>query len=575
MSFLSASRTILGCFLLIVGCFSASAASQQCKQSYSLEIKTHTQFSFGQSNRSYHILRANMALKQFAASDTGSWFGLQLTEVEQKLDNQVLQQEPILSLPFKFHRTYAGQIDQFQFSQNLTKEQQDRLKGLAFYLQFTDKKSQQQLSVQEVDTIGELTAEYSWQAPVLIKRKQAYINLANASTVSQPIEKFEVIKSKHQITPDDCLVERILGSETLLATGKNKQLSMQTQQTYRLFKLEKLTNADLFFLTADINTWPKLVEPEKHLTTDELAKLRKQMLSQLAYLDLAQIDTADLANWLLQFDPVLDSLHQLIMEQKFSDAANMRLFNALGLLDSVNSQSLLIGIIETDLFSENNRFRALRALSQGQKALTADITERLVVLLGEQDFAGSEAMHGATIMTLGALVARRQNNEHSQTLETALTNKLAGETNSRKQAALVASLGNTANEKHTDTLAKYTQVQSDHVRANAAFSLGQIGGEKAHNLLSGMLQAESSDRVHKALFSALGNFSMNSAEIDKVSELAVNSSSEQTRAAAIKALAKQTQQKQQVTTHLKQMMKSEKSRKNFALAAKSLVALDK
>ncbi|NVK23501.1 MAG: HEAT repeat domain-containing protein [Gammaproteobacteria bacterium] len=587
-------------------------SSAVCHSSYQVKVTTQTEFLFKQASVTRHKLSSFLSMKplsntlknlptkvKLADGATAKWWGLQLTDVQQLANQQAVPEELIYSLPFAVLRTSEGELIDFRFPVKVTPTDQDKLKGAAFYLQFPTGE-QQVVAVpqrKESDTIGQYLVNYSTELTgtessvanyleqnknsdehlfVFEKSKQSYLDTSNVKSgqnVKTIIDKIDVVDSRQIITANSCWLQSTRGRESLKITSLGAGYNMETNQAYSVIKMPKLVDSLLWQLPDDFNLWHLRESEEVALTPAELKALALKMKQDLAALDLLQLRGSELGEWLKQFEPVIGQMAILIKSGMFNDQEKMRVFNALGQMDTPNGNQLLVDLMVDPELDGTDRFRAIRAITTGESALTAELKNALVDSLLSDDFPGEADLKSAAMMTLGAVIQRRTPNEESEELLTEITNSLSASSSERDQAALVASLGNSTRESVVSTLKTYSSSNSPYVRANVAASLGQVGNDDAHELLSGMLHSESDPKTQQAIIGAASRFELSEHDINKVANIAASSKSERTRGNAIKAIANQKHQSLLAQQQLKTLMKTEKSRKNFVLAAKSITAL--
>lgn len=576
----------------------------ECQQSFRLKVITNTDFTFQGNQSTRHKLTAYLSTKKIVstkklesgkktAAETeaqehppGQWWAMQLTQVTQTANGQPVPNDPVYDLPFAMLRDPQGHIVDYYFPGVVTADQQNILKGLTQYFQFPDELTGPQLRRKETDVNGELEAIYRYEtapesrltktdknAEFLLKKQKLHY-LAVPDNSQQALSKLDVKLSEQSIVPGACWLEETRGRETLEAKGINNAFNMLTTQTFSLVKAPKLADSLLWSLPADAGDW-RIGQNAKALTDAERKALAKKFEAMLKQLDITAYSGGELSELLLQYDEVIEVIQPLLLGQQFSDAQQKRLFNALGLLDSKNGNALLVELINNAELDETNRFRAMRAISNGTSPLTSALTNQLMALLQNEDFVATEALHGAAIMSLGAIIQRREKNPHSEELLIAISQKLTPSLPDAQRAALVASLGNSTSQQVIEEVVAYANDNAQRVRANVARSLGQIGGEKAYEVLGSMLYSETGQQAQQAVLGAIAQFELEPGQVNRVSQLAKTSPSERTRGLAITALAQQSHQKEQVKVELQSIMKQETSRQNFKKAAKALVQLNK
>ena len=150
-----------------------NASVNSCEASYQLKTNSQSKFTFQQASVTRHKFNSFFSMKPLSNTIenlptkvklpegvVASWWGFQLTEVTQQANRQPLPEELIYSLPFAVLRTSEGNIVDFRFPVDISVEEQDKLKGFTYYLQFPIQQSAitSSYSRKEYDGIGEFTA---------------------------------------------------------------------------------------------------------------------------------------------------------------------------------------------------------------------------------------------------------------------------------------------------------------------------------------------------------------------------------------------------------------------------------
>lgn len=567
----------------------------ECQHSYQLKIKTRTEFEFQGNAVTRHNLEGKLSIRKLKPSTVptkpGQWWGLQLTEGFQKANGQQAPLDPIYAIPFALLKDPKGRIQDFYFPGDWDKDQTDQLKGLAYYLQF----SLESATREEQDTIGRFTTDYdvtpakttnnsSNQHKEIIKTKKAYLDFSNVSNTKRTspsnsnrsnngaFNEVNITDSEQRITTSECWFKSSRGKESLEITGFNNSYVMETHQSFKILALPNQVPAELWLLPANHQLW-QIKKETKELSDEELKAIEEELTQVLKSTDILTMNGRQLASFLEQFDPAINTILDLIQDKQFSDSELKRLFNALGHLDTPNSNQLLMTAISEADLNEENRFRAMRAITQGTTPITLALKEQMIDLLQTQNFIGSDALRGSAIMSLGAVIQRREHNEHSDDVLYAIQGQMTTDTSPNERAAIAASLGNTGDERVLKTLAQFATDEHDRVRANVATSFGQIAHPEAKQILSDMLKREADNKPKQAAVNALRNFKLNSSEITSVEQVAKSSKSERTRRYAIQTLGAQTEHSEQIKSAMKRVMKTETSKRNFVQAAKILTQL--
>ncbi len=141
----------------------------QCLRSFDVRINTQTEFDFGDKSHTHHNLTGQLTLVPVTHSTLPpnlTWWALQMTDVKQVGNGVVMNHDATYELPFAVGLNAQSHIDQFYFPVKLPEQEQDKLKGLAYYFQFANleelrEKSPDNYARVERDTIGLSSARYA------------------------------------------------------------------------------------------------------------------------------------------------------------------------------------------------------------------------------------------------------------------------------------------------------------------------------------------------------------------------------------------------------------------------------
>lgn len=527
-----------------------------CSSQYDFNISTETTFNYNQiknQGQQTHInLSGQLTVKEALFKSELGWWAIKADNVSSG-SGEVTSELKQYTIPFAFKLTEKGLISDFWFSTLLSEQEQAQLKGLAYYFQF--QRDPKRKLVLEQDTLGKYEATYAFEGDIIKLNKQTYKLPQKKEDALQTIQ---VVFSEHKIIPDGCFFIERKGEESLIFNTKSNSLNLKVAQNAHFTLIKQPYSSLLFSLPAEINNWPK---SNKTLTKAELAELEKALKQLMFENDLTKVPAYQLAQQLSEFDAVISTLSNVLLGGKITNSEQMRLFNALGQLDSANSQLLLGRLLIEAEKDPLMQFRALRALSQGQNPLSHELASILKTQI-EIGFTSLDSeVTSSFYMTIGAMLNSRQPNHQSQQLHTALSEQLALETNSTTQSALITSLGNSRDEQHFAQIDSYINDTNKRVQKASFRALGMLQTPQAYESLEKQLTKQT-DNNQEALLNALAHYQLKSSASDTVLSIAVNNPNEKSRYAAIQALANQSDQ-----TGLKQTLKaalhSETSRRNF------------
>ncbi|WP_125779552.1 HEAT repeat domain-containing protein [Pseudoalteromonas rubra] len=535
-------------------------AGTLCQPQYQFDIQTQTSFDYIKLQSAPQMstvhLQGKLSLKVAKKGDEKNWWAIKADQVA------AVQGKTRIPLPsyehaFAFKLTDKGLISDFYFAAELDQQTQDKLKGLAYYLQYQRDISQVS---KEPDTLGQYQPAYQQADKQLKMVKQHYSDFDR--TVLTTFNRIEVLDSAHLITPDSCFLAHREGHEALALSGTD--LRFGSQQNYTLTRVAQTFNTPLYELDDDLTRWQ---HTEVELSEAEKTRLAAELQQLITGQDITQIDAHTLSILLKKYDAVIGTLAPLMLSGTLNDKAQMRLFNALGQLDSATSQHLLSRLLQAEK-QPLTQFRALRALTQGNAPLSQQATDMLLEMLVNGFSTLDAEVESSFYMTLGILLNNRDTSATSAQISQAITEQIALGENEGKTANLLSALGNSRDPQHEPLLAAHLSDNSARIEKASIRALGMMKTDTAYQNLEQHF-FKSPERNKKALLSALGNYQMSAKTSDTVLNMAVNEQDDAVRLAAIKALATQ-KQKDGLKPILRQALKNETSRRNFKAIIKLL-----
>jgi len=499
-----------------------------------------------------------------SSAASGQWWGV-------KADNLTLSSQgeaandPDYQIPFALLRDESGLISQFWFNKHTTSEQQDKLKGLVYSLQIQHPPFAVAV---ENDGVGQYRVSYQLRDDQITKEKTAY----QLSVKQQrAIDSVDIISSHSNAQLNSCWLERLESKEQLHFRQFDDNYQLQVQQHYLLAPLLQPIATSLWQLPIDKSLWKTKKAPPLSRQAREV--LTQNFISFLTKSSLIEIAAHDLAKQLSQFDQVLDTLFPLLMDNNFSDKDNARLYHALGLLDSANSQIFLAQVMASDDFDEVNKFRAMQSLVQGAGKLDPT-AYRLLVELMDQGISQDQSLNDALIFAAGSMVQFRQDDPLMLELQDKLRADLVNAPTPHARATLITSLANTNNSDNINDIVPYSQHNDQQVRRSVAKSFANLQSDQVFNVLGQMFEQESSTRVKTAIINSLGHYPLTTKMINHIKDQAKQSNDHALRRASINAMTKQIKSNPQVKNDLRQLLGSEKSRQNFEAIVNAINAKD-
>ncbi|TMN87558.1 hypothetical protein CWB72_14855 [Pseudoalteromonas phenolica] len=539
----------------------SAQAYAQCQTQFNFDIKTYTSFDYSKLNSAAQTtqvdLQGVLSVKPAVKGEDKNWWAVKADQV--KIVQGITQvPAPSYQTAFAFKLNEHGLISDFHFTDRLDDQTQQKLKGLAYYLQYQTRLADIK---PEQDTLGTYKADYKLTDSKISFTKTRYE--LDKDVALNSFNQVDILHSEHTVEPSSCFMTLREGSEELDLVGQD--LTFHSKQRYLITQLKTPVATDLFNMHVDLEQWQtQAIE----LTEDEKARLAAELKAFLTQQDITQIDAYTLSLLLKKYDAVLGTLRDVFVTQLLSDNAQMRLFNALGQLDTEASQLLLSNLLVDTEKLPVTQFRALRALTQGETALTQQATDTLLLLLNDGFLSLDSEVQSSFYMTLGILLNNRADSPAAQQLAQAITEQITLGENEAKTADLITALGNSRDEQHVALIEEHLTDVSPRIEKASIRALGMMQSEEAYSNLEKHF-SKHSGRNTKALVTALGNYQMQPKTSDSVLNIAVNDDDDNVRYAAINALAKQENQKG-IKQTLRMALKTEKSKRNFKAIIKLL-----
>jgi hypothetical protein len=560
---------------LCAGCltFNATAATDtHCQTQYQLWLDTRTQSALS-SLPSQLVMQARLSIKhvqQQQQKQQPGWWAIKADDVKLSSQGQTAG-DADYEYAFAIRLDTSGQIRQFWFADGVPAAAQEKLQGLAYYFQYSP---QPETSLQqERDALGEYTASYRWQAPVLRMQKQHY--QLHPVSAGNAFKALQVVESEHSLRPTHCWFDERMGQETLRFVGHSAELNFTSQQRYQLKRLDQLEPSALFQLPTALSLWPAVPSAQPALPVEQQKALLRSWLQTDR---LLASDGYQLANAWRQLDAALlalpEWLPQLLAEHALTDEAMMRLFNALGQVDTETSQYVLVQLLTTQNMTPDNQFRALRALANGQQPLGEEAYWAIKSVMDEPALLPEVTMRGSFYMTLGVMLAERHGSDHSERLHQDLAHALQHASSEAAQANLITALGNSADERHVAQIKRYRDHASARVQKATARAFGSIQSPGAYAQLQQMLSSHPARQapVTRSVLKSLANYSLQADTLNEVYHVARDAQDDGVRYEAIKTMGRQDNPA--IQGQLRQLLPQESSRRNFRAIVQALHAAE-
>lgn len=547
-----------------------------CERTFAVTVDTQTTFALTQRTeaiqQSVRLSVRPLPNTPVPDGQAGHWLGVQVEKLTST--GQVASvKEPAIP-PFGiFFDPYGVIVDQM-FLPGLSDTQRRQAMGYAYWLQLPQDTSSTHMasiltkSVIYQDNNGQFEPQFITTEPTQF----TYRNTGYLSVNPQLGQDIEIEEAQSSYHLDACWFDGFTQHAWLTYTHPaSDALSLTAQQHVQGKLIAAAPNTLLWQLPDNIKLWR--TAPPAPLSDAQRTALQTRLEDWLKTKDWLNQSPGELSEALRVFDAVLEHIPELLLQQGWTDAHQMRLIHSIGLLDTPQAQSSLVHILRHEAHTETNQFRALRALTQGQSALTEEVVTALieqadVALQRQSDIDHSLLLH------IGILYDVRPQTTLSAKLLNGLHQALQSASNVNTQATLIAAVGNTAHPNSVKVLARFKQATDPKIVDNLAFSLGQIQNEPALQVLTHLLTRE--EVLNKAsVIGALHAFDLDVDAMQTITALAKHQGDHQTRRAAIHTLSRQTHRKPEAAAMLRHLLQNESNKANFKRAAKAIAELER
>lgn len=540
--------------VLVITACASFYSSANCQTAFKIDIQSETAFALANTSKnqiSKLHLQGDLALSPVTLDGKAGWWGVfaeNMVAIVGSSSTPVNQ----YSVPFAFKPGQNGNIEQFWFSAPLDDQQQDMLKGLAYYFQGPSNVTLA-LAINETDSLGKYTITYKPHADKVLAIKSNYVNLNDKN-----IDQVEVINGAIQYRPSQCWFEEKIGSEELVIHSNNRTMTLFSKQHYTL-KEQPIDKLKLFGLSSELNDW---LSPALSLNGADIARLSAELNALLA-LDLSKISAHELTLKLKALDPVLGQLVSFFGSPTLSDAAQTRLMLALGKVDSPNSQNVLVDLLSTYPQRPDIQFRSLRALTVASSALDDLVLQKLTALVLTGITTSEAELQSNFYLTIGILAKTRDHGANMASIHNALEEVLHTTLDQTKQQAVLGAMGNTASMQHFESIQGFA-ITNNINQSTALRALGRLGQPEAKAALSSLLNRPIAEHSERALLNALGQYQLEQPVQDKVLHY-LQSPSTTLKQAAITVLGQQKSLTPATKALLRQQIPLETDKKTVQL----------
>lgn len=566
----------------LLACFALPAKAQTCVDWFDFNSDATTKMTTMKvPSTNQFDLTGQLIRRPLLVTDKYYWVGYQLHNSVAMMDQQAGQSLEY-SVPFAAKIDKAsGRVIKYHFAAKLKAADESKLIAIHQALYITPKPvnaaGQPSYVMVEADDLGTYEVHYQEQsAQTVIRKKLQYTAVADAASSSTAIMKLQtprVLSDEFRFNQDACWHHSVTGSSHIFVETTDKNMQIEVQQQVNLKKrLDALPlSARLLSLDEDPMNWRLISqdtiyprEPAKPLASEEA------FITAIQLMDWKKGESETLLQFLYDNDQYLSVLNDLLLNQVFSDDDESKLFMYLGKHDSKNSQQLLTQVFMNEAMSGNQRFRSLMGLKYSEREIDGHIIVDLMNYATDQHQQENLTLSSTALMVLGAVAKNQPNSLTASIINEQLVDALQAKDLAQTKVALLAALGNSGNDENEEVVAEYLHSTNPRLRAEAAAALAKLPNSNSAERISAQLRGESDRRVQSVFIEAMAQSKLNEAQLNQVHQFASNADNRELRSVAIGALAKQMTYSKSVEPVLKELLKTEKNKRNLSQIMKAL-----
>ncbi len=546
-------KKLIFMFVLLVIAPLGLACEQQYR--YSTEVTSTSPHKMTQANKV--VFESLLTVKSVTNLKQDNWWAIKADNVILNVANQLMNADSY-EIPFAFKLNDDGMIVKFWYPLPLSNEKKALLSTLAYNFQYKRDTENGEFSDEtEQETVYRYEYKKTIDKSEILKIKRSVVKpLANQ------LSKVTIIDSVNKITVDNCLIKQSSGHEKFEFISEITGLSFNVEYTSSLKNNFPRIASDLYNLPNELADWPSYKKPA--LSEEKKEKQIKELHRWVNQFDPKASDVFDVVNKLENYEASLVSLIALFSKNTLSNNSNMRLINALGVLDSEQSQLLLINMVRSPTLDANSRFRALQSLTTGSNSFSDDAELILKEVMSDGIESDDPIVANSLLPTIGIALGNRLGSNENNILLDALADELSNASDNTKKSQLLVAMGNTRSEIFSDIIINASQDTSSLVRRDSAYALGKINTASAYDALGSMLvdnKLNYSTSVEMQVIKSFANYTLKENELSLIADIADNAKNTKLRQTAIDTII--TQPKEVRVPALKNLLKSETNVKTY------------
>jgi hypothetical protein len=558
------------------------------EQSYSFEIVNNTWMGDGKTNPPIKVFIAGRLNLRIFDVNKQIKLGFYLSPVSvavNGLKNPGL--EELYSTRMLVTADREGHFQKFFFPAAISEQDTEPLKGLVLPFEVIVKDETHYTAIQ-TGTLGTYQADYEKRpSGEITKTKNHYLQSAGQKA-EDTTAIFDVIISKAVFSFDlswhRVWLQSFSGEEQLRVQSLEKTPLFSVINRYQLNPSSEVEKG--LWDNKSFAEWQQIFSSKKQIPAGEKpdpklqqpaakqnAANMEQLISALEK-EPGRKNSVNLRDYLREHPEEILKLDGLLLHEQYSEKANMKLINNLGIIGTKEAQQVLSGIMEDPAQSDKNRFRAAISFSSIENPISKttinSLLDRIPKLTpGDPDLP----VNSTALLSLGTISQnlRREFPQDADKIGEALENTLESTAlNSVQTKYILKSLGNTADPDRIETIRRYLTDEDVIIRRAAIESLRYMPGRTVETLLVSALQRETDSRLSAAAADTLANLDLSRKSYTVIAEKALAETDSNARRLLINLLASDKSEFSGRQEVLKRLLDQETSKVNAAILAKAL-----
>lgn len=423
--------------------------------------------------------------------------------------------EKIYGTQFVVDTNKNGRFEKFYFSNEIAKEDEEKIKSLIdnFQLIFSGNKSE--WSLKESNSAGEYLAEYFIQDDLIKKVKKEYtevygFNSKNAFNATTSIE-VEASLSDFSVSEERSWIEKVRILESLkINLNEDPVITIKADSMLSPIPFEQDSKASIWENTSIDEVLKEFSQtPKKEVSFFEEEK-QKQIAQKLENENFNSLfnqytketsskNLHNLAEYLKLHPKEVKKIPRLILRGGLNDNIQAKLFLVLEKCGNEEAQKALLSMSTDTRHTNMNRIRAIMHVGD-VKSPSQKTIEKLWLITNKKDTGMDKNVANTAILSLGRIGNTIENQELSDGIKQKLIQNLENKKSDAELKSIsIEAIGNTRDEELIKKTLPYLKNDDSSIRYSVVSALSQSKNPETIKELDKILPTEKEVTVREEI----------------------------------------------------------------------------